>query len=231
MENKNPKFDLESNRKVFFQLGFFIVGTVTLMAFTYKTPVYLHEKTSIEQEVEVPIMLVEKQDDPIIEIPKVEKLPDAGPSTPIFSNNLLSNINPTKSLDDDPKSVITTSKNPVSPVIFNVDPVIAPALGVVVKYPDVDAKFDGNWHSYLKKEVKYPEISQVHNESGTAYVTFVVEIDGSVTDVKVLNKDLPHSLQKEAIRVVKASPKWNPGSKNGEKVRSPQTVKINFILI
>ncbi|HLW29647.1 MAG TPA: TonB family protein [Brumimicrobium sp.] len=230
MENKNPKFELESNRKVFFQLGFFIIGTVTLMAFTYKTPVYLNEKSSIEQEIDVPIVLVEKQNDPIIEIPKVEKLLDAGPSTPIFSTNLLSNVKATKSLDDDPKSVITTSKNPISITAFNVDPGIAPDLAAVVVYPDVDPKFEGNWLIYLKNELKYPEQSRVFNESGTAYVKFIVEVDGTVTDVKVLNKNLSASLQQEAIRVVKASPKWKPGSKNGEKVRSPQTVKINFVL-
>ena len=71
MENKNPNLELEPNRKVYFQLGLFIVGTVTLMAFTYKTPVYIIEKNSVEQLIDVPIMFVEKEDMPIIEIPKV----------------------------------------------------------------------------------------------------------------------------------------------------------------
>jgi outer membrane biosynthesis protein TonB len=230
MENKNPKFELESSRKVYFQLGLFIVGTVTLMAFTYKTPVYLEKKTSIEQETDVPIVYVEKQDDPIIELPKVEKIPDAGPSTPILSNNLLNNIKATDNQDVNVKNVITTDKNPITVHTFNIDPGTAPELGAVIKYPDIDAQFQGSWITYLGNNVDYPSESIFLQEEGSAFLSFVVEVDGGITDVKVLNKDLPKLLQNEAIRVVKASPKWKPGSKNGEMVRSTKVVKINFIL-
>ena len=229
MENKNPKFDLEPNRRVYFQLGLFIVGAVTLMAFTYKTPVYLKEKKSVEQLVNVPIMFVEKEDKPIVEIPKVEKLPSTTPSTPILPQDFLSNIEPIKGSEVNPQIVISGG-DPL-PVAFGLDIGAAPDLTAVVKYPDIEAKFGGNWLEYLKGNMKYPQESILFEESGTAYVSFVVEIDGSITDVKVMNKGLSKSLEKEAIRVVKASPKWAPGSKNGEKVRSPQVVKVNFVLI
>ncbi|WP_417265050.1 TonB family protein [Brumimicrobium sp.] len=231
MENKNPKFELEPNRKVYFQLGLFIVGTVTLMAFTYKTPVYLTKKTTVDQIAEVPVVFEEKIDEPIIEIPEVQKLPNQTPTTPIVPNDFLSNVDPIKSSNLDPKIVISsTAKDPVIVDPFNVNIGDAPTLTEVVNYPDFVAKFDGNWTEFLGGELKYPEESIIFNESGTAYVSFVVELDGSVTDVKVLNQNLPKALQEEAIRVVKASPNWIPGSKNGENVRSTKKVRINFVL-
>jgi protein TonB len=232
MKKKNPKLELETSRKVFFQLGLFIVGSATLMAFSYKTPVYLTEKKEVEQrEIDIPIMLVEKEPLPIIEIPKVEKLEtNTDPSTPIFSLTLLNLIDPSKNTVTDPQLVVTSSHiQNVTSGIFGVDLGAAPEAALV-EYPDVDAQFQGSWLGYLKNTVKYPEESVFFKESGTAYMIFVVEIDGSVTDVRVRNQSLSSSLQEEAIRVIKASPKWKPGSKNGELVRSTKNVNINFIL-
>lgn len=60
---------------------------------------------------------------------------------------------------------------------------------------------------------------------GIVSVFFVVEIDGSLSNIKVL-RDIGYGTGKEAIRVLKASPRWNPGVKNGEKVRSTFSLSI-----
>lgn len=231
VKKKNPKFELESSRKVFFQLGLFIVGSATLMAFSYKTPVYLNKKKElVEREIDIPIMLVEKDIEPIVEIPVVEKLPSqTEPSTPIVFTDLLNKATPTKNTKKNPQLVVTSGEPAIDPSSFNVGFGAAPAAPLV-DYPDFEPEFPGSWLGYLEKAVIYPEESIFFNESGSAYVSFVVEIDGSVTDVQIKNKTLSKALQKEAIRVVKASPKWKPGSMNGEFVRSTKIVKINFLL-
>ena len=232
MKRKDPKLELESSRKVFFQLGLFIVGSVTLMAFSYKTPVYLTEKKKQEyREVDVPIMLVEKEPQPIVEIPKVKKLPTkTEPFTPVFSLDLLNNLKASKNKNQDQKLIVTTKHlKSVTSGNFDVELGEMPE-GALVEFPDIDAQFQGNWLGYLKNTVKYPEESIIFNESGSAFVGFVVEVDGTITDVEIKNKRLSKNLQKEAIRVVEASPRWKPGSKNGEYVRSTKIVKINFIL-
>lgn len=231
IKKKNPKLELESSRKVFFQLGLFIVGSATLMAFSYKSPVYLKEKKVVEQqEIDVPIMLVEKEIPPVIEIPEVQKLPTKSePSSPILLTDLLNKITTTRNTTTDPSLVVSTLDPSVGAGNFSVDLGEAPEA-VLVEFPDKDAQFQGSWLGYLKNAVQYPEESVIFNESGTAHMVFVVEIDGSVTDVQVRNKSLSKSLQKEAIRVIKASPKWKPGIKNGEFVRSTKNVRINFIL-
>lgn len=64
---------------------------------------------------------------------------------------------------------------------------------------------------------------------GKVYIQFVIERDGSITDVKVL-RGVDASLDKEAVRVVKAMPKWKPGKQRGKPVRVSYTLPINFQL-
>jgi protein TonB len=64
---------------------------------------------------------------------------------------------------------------------------------------------------------------------GTVYVTFVVERDGSVTDVRVL-RGIGGGCDEEAIRVIKAMPKWNPGKQRGKPVRVQFNMPIKFTL-
>ena len=82
---------------------------------------------------------------------------------------------------------------------------------------------------YLNKNIKYPVIAEENGIQGRVVTTFVVERDGSITDVKVI-KSVDPSLDKEAVRVVKSMPKWNPGKQNGSAVRVKYTVPVTFRL-
>ena len=82
---------------------------------------------------------------------------------------------------------------------------------------------------YLAKNIKYPVVAEENGVQGRVIVTFVVERDGSITDVKVV-KSVDPSLDKEATRVVKSMPKWQPGKQNGSAVRVKYTVPVQFRL-
>ena len=82
---------------------------------------------------------------------------------------------------------------------------------------------------YLSKNIKYPVIAEENGVQGRVVVTFLVERDGSITDVKVV-KSVDPSLDKEAQRVVKAMPHWIPGKQNGAAVRVKYTVPVTFRL-
>ena len=82
---------------------------------------------------------------------------------------------------------------------------------------------------YLSKNIKYPVIAEENGVQGRVIVTFVVERDGSITDVKVV-KSVDPSLDKEATRVVKSMPHWIPGKQNGSAVRVKYTVPVTFKL-
>ena len=83
--------------------------------------------------------------------------------------------------------------------------------------------------SYLSSNTKYPVVAQENGVQGRVIVSFVVERDGSISDVKVARSVDP-SLDREAQRVVKSMPKWKPGKQNGSAVRVKYTVPVVFRL-
>lgn len=84
---------------------------------------------------------------------------------------------------------------------------------------------------YLKKNMKYPVDAQRNGIQGTVICQFVVEKDGSIAEVEVVkNTSGDASLAKEAIRVINAMPKWNPGEHKGRTVRVRYTFPVRFNL-
>ena len=83
--------------------------------------------------------------------------------------------------------------------------------------------------SWLGSNIKYPVVAEENGVQGRVVCTFVVERDGSITDVKVV-RGVDPSLDKEAIRVLKAMPHWIPGKQNGSAVRVKYTVPVTFKL-
>lgn len=82
---------------------------------------------------------------------------------------------------------------------------------------------------WLSDNVKYPVVAQENGVQGRVVVSFVVERDGSITDVKVV-RGVDPSLDKEASRVVRAMPRWIPGKQNGSAVRVKYNVPVAFRL-
>ena len=83
--------------------------------------------------------------------------------------------------------------------------------------------------SYMVNTVKYPEEAKEKGLQGTVYVTFIVEKDGSIGGAKVI-KGIGKACDKEALRVIKAMPKWTPGIEKGKPVRVQFTIPISFKL-
>ena len=82
---------------------------------------------------------------------------------------------------------------------------------------------------WLSNNVKYPVVAQENGVQGRVVVSFVVERDGSITDVKVV-RGVDASLDREASRVVRAMPRWIPGKQNGSAVRVKYNVPVAFRL-
>lgn len=82
---------------------------------------------------------------------------------------------------------------------------------------------------FLRENIKYPETAEKNGIQGRVICTFVVENDGSVTNVQIL-RSVDDLLDKEAVRVIQAMPKWVPGKQNGEPVFVKYTLPITFKL-
>ena len=116
--------------------------------------------------------------------------------------------------NEEPEIVPTTNDN----TIKNIDSV------------DEKPSFPGGesaMKSYLNSNVKYPDVAQENGVQGRVIVESIIEKDGSMSDVKVIRSVDP-SLDREALRVVKAMPKWNPGKLNGTVVRVKSEVPVAF---
>ncbi|MEN8225218.1 MAG: energy transducer TonB, partial [Bacteroidota bacterium] len=84
-------------------------------------------------------------------------------------------------------------------------------------------------YAYLGNNIKYPVMAKESGIQGKVYVTFVVETDGSITDVKVL-RGIGGGCDEEAIRVVSTMPKWKPGKQRGKPVRVQYNLPVRFTL-
>lgn len=93
---------------------------------------------------------------------------------------------------------------------------------------DIKPEYPGGRDEFYKYVAKnYNTPIEAKNARGKVYITFVIEIDGSLTDIKVL-RDLGNGTGEEAIRVLKSCPKWNPGEMKGQKVRTLFSLPITI---
>jgi periplasmic protein TonB len=85
------------------------------------------------------------------------------------------------------------------------------------------------YYQYLLSNIRYPKEAKAKGQQGKVFVSFIVELDGSISDLKVM-KGASEDLNAEALRVVAAGGKWTPGRNNGTAVRQRMVLPINFRL-
>jgi protein TonB len=102
----------------------------------------------------------------------------------------------------------------------------------ILDFIEEDAEFPGGpaaMQQWISKNVQYPQTAMELNEQGKVYVSFVVEPDGSISNVQV-ERGVSDDLDKEAKRLVRNMPKWKAGKNNGKTVRARCRLPINFTL-
>ncbi len=107
-----------------------------------------------------------------------------------------------------------------------------PDTNEVRTFADVMPEFPGGISKYLMENVKYPVIEKELNKQGTVYISFVIEKDGTVSNIKEAKgvAGAP-GLTKEAIRVISGMPKWKPAMQNGKPVRIEMVQPVKFVLV
>lgn len=126
----------------------------------------------------------------------------------------------------------------------SVAPVVSSGNGNGIEVPEVDNKvydaigvdqfpeFEGGmsaWAKFIQRNMRYPSMAQENGTQGKVFISFVVEVDGSITDVKLL-KGIGNGCDEEAMRVIKKSPRWKPGQQNDRKVRVRYNMPLSFQL-
>jgi periplasmic protein TonB len=101
-----------------------------------------------------------------------------------------------------------------------------------IKHLEIESAFQGGlpgWITYLTKNLVYPERAMNRNVQGRAAIMFVVDKDGTVYDA-VIKNSVEYSIDQEALRLIKKSPRWTPASKDGIKLKSYKIQPLTFRL-
>ena len=224
---KSPKADLEKRRGMYLEIGLVVILAAALVAFNVRS--YDNEVKEVSQRT-----AASEIDDVIIQT-KPEETPPPPPEEPeVVTTDL-------KIVDDDADiknevGLIDASDNASKAqeefVPVEVKEEVQEEEEEIFITVEEDPEFPGGLEAlgkYLSENIKYPQLAKENNITGRVYVTFVVEKNGTVANVKVL-RDIGGGCGAEAVRVVKTMPKWKPGKQRGQAVRTQFNLPVGFYL-
>ena len=223
-EKKSPKANLENKKLMFIQIGMIISLLIAWMAFEHKSydkreidPSLLNREVVVDEEM-VEITKQEEQKPQPVEVPKqttqLEIVQDDVEVEDIEIN-----------AEVDQQEVIEE----YVPVEVEEEEVVEQEIFQIVEEMPSYPGGEGKLMEYVAKNIKYPQIARETGIQGRVFVGFVVEPDGSVSNVKVL-RGIGGGCDEEAMRVVKSMPKWKPGKQRGKAVRVSYMLPVNFKL-
>ena len=219
---KSPKADLQNKRGLLLEIGLAVALLLVIGAFAY---------TPKEHRIEKVDMNYGPVEEEITEITRNEQKPPEQPQkveVKVFNDILDIVTNDAK---------ITTD---VDFAEFSDDTEILQQVEVVEETIEDDAPFvtaetmpsfqggDLNtFRNWVQSNVKFPQIALENGIQGRVILSFVIERDGRLTNIKVLQTP-DRSLSEEAIRVLNKSPKWAPGKQRNQVVRVSYTLPVEF---
>ncbi len=223
-EKKSPKANLENKKLMFMQIGMIISLLIAWLAFEHKSydkreidPSLLRQTEVVEEEM-VEITKQEEQKPQPVEVPKqTTQLEIVQDDVEVEDIEINAEVDQQEVIDE------------YVPVEVEEEEVVEQEIFQIVEempaYPGGDQKL----MEYVAKNIKYPQIARETGIQGRVFVGFVVEPDGSVSNVKVL-RGIGGGCDEEAMRVVKSMPKWKPGKQRGKAVRVSYMLPVNFKL-
>ena len=223
-EKKSPKANLENKKLMFTQIGLIISLLVAWLAFEHKSydkreidPSLLNREVVVDEEM----VEITKQEEPKpqpVEVPKqttqLEIVQDDVETEDIEIN-----------ADVEQNEVI---EEYVAPEVVEEEVVEQEIFQIVEEMPSYPGG-EKALLEYVAKNIKYPQIARETGIQGRVFVGFVVEPDGSVSNVKIL-RGIGGGCDEEAMRVIKSLPKWKPGKQRGRAVRVSYQIPVVFKL-
>jgi protein TonB len=224
---KTEKADLEKRRGLYLEIGLVVVLAAALVAFNIKS--YDSKKIEVQQrtaEDEIEETVIQTQDDtpppppppePEVVTTEVNIIENDAESENELNMDVFDKLEKQENVEI-AQVTVEDEEEEVEDEIFQVveqDP----------EYPGgVDALY-----KFIQQNLKYPQLAKENNITGRVFVQFVVEKDGSVSNVKAA-RDIGGGCGAEAVRVIKSMPKWTPGKQRGKAVRAAYTLPVNFVL-
>lgn len=219
---KSNRADLEKRRLMFTQIGLIVSLALAWMVFETKSYGKQEIRTfdgtteTIPDDL-VPVTIQEKPQP--IEKPKVVNMITVVDNNEEIESEIDIDVNVK---EDEPIE-------PTIPIDIIEDEIVEEVPFIIVENMPTFPGGEKKMLEYVAKNVKYPQLAKEVGTQGRVFVSFVVEKDGSITNVTIL-RGIGSGCDEEAMRVVKSMPKWNPGLQCGRAVRVSCNLPINFKL-
>jgi periplasmic protein TonB len=218
---KTARADLSKKSFLFFNIGLVSALSLTIFAFTYKTsdninPSDLADNQSrVEELIEVPITEQQVSPPPKIEQPRIIEV--------INEEKIEEDLN----IDMDAETNIAETNPQVVAVRVEVEEEDPNTLFTIVEESANPVGGINSFNQFVSNRLVYPPQARRMGIQGKVYIEFIVERDGSITNVRTL-KGIGAGCDEEAVRVVGLAPKWNPGKQRGRPVRQKMILPIIF---
>lgn len=224
---KNDNANLEKRKGIFLQLGLVISISLSLIAFEWTSgsksdnPFDTGDEEVIEEEM-IPITeMQEPEPEAPPEVPKTTEIFEIVEDDVAIENEILFEDDETD-FDDEVQMYdfdVSEEQEEEEEHIFV----------VVEDMPTFRGGDVNKFRNWVQQRVNYPQIAAENGVQGKVFLMFVVEPDGSVSNVTIM-RGVDPSLDNEAIRVVESSPSWSPGKQRGAPVRVRFSITVNFQL-
>ncbi|MCU0445394.1 MAG: TonB family protein [Microscillaceae bacterium] len=221
---KNPAVDLRQKSPLFFNIGLVLSLALVMTAFEWKFYDNLEkvEIVGLENDFtameDIPIIPQKQLPPPVIKAPVIVEVPNEEPLEDIeatFEETELKETNtPVVKITPPVTDPIIDESKEDEPLVFAET---QPSFGKGME----------DFYKYVSKNIEYPKQARRMDIEGKVFVQFVVDKDGSLSEVKVV-KGIGAGCDEEAIRVLKESPKWRPGKQRGRAVRVRMSLPIFF---
>ena len=219
---KNPKVDVQNKRVLLLEIGLALALLIVIGAFLYTPREYKIEQVEmVAAVVEEEITEITRQDQKPPEPPKRTEITVITDILNIVTNDekISTNVDFAEFAED----VEIIQQVAVEEEVIEDDQPF-------VKVEQMPSFMGGDlltFRNWVMSKLRYPQIAQENGITGRVLLMFVIEKDGSLTNIQVIQTP-DSSLSDEAIRVLKTSPKWTPGKQRNQTVRVKYTLPVDF---
>ena len=219
---KNPKVDVQNKRVLLLEIGLALALLAVIGAFLYTPREYKIEQVEmVAAVVEEEITEITRQDQKPPEPPKRTEITVITDILNIVTND--EKIETSVDFAEFAEDVEIIQQVAVEEEVIEDDQPF-------VKVEQMPSFMGGDlmtFRNWVMTKLRYPQIAQENNITGRVLLQFVIEKDGSLTNIQVIQTP-DSSLSDEAIRVLKTSPKWTPGKQRNQNVRVKYTLPVDF---
>jgi len=211
---KDPQISLENKKGMFFQIGLAVTLIAVLISFEWKS----YDKSNYN----LGDLNLDDMEEEIIPITRQEVKPPPPPPPP---PEIIEIVEDEVEIENEVEIEETDTDEDEIVEIEEDDEEFFMVVENMPEFPGGDLGL----MKFIQKNVRYPAIAKEYNITGKVYVSFIVDKQGSVTNVKIV-RGVDKNLDAEALRVVSLLPKYKPGKQRGKAVRVMFTIPINFTL-